>query len=260
MSQSEEILIKFDAIHKNYGDFTAVKEINLEIAKGELFGFLGPNGAGKTTMIRMLTGIIKPTSGSISIGGYDLYKEPIKAKALIGYVPDRPYLYEKLSPVEYFDFMGGLYNVPKERVKEVSERMLKLFDLWDKKNELIESFSHGMKQKTAMIAAILHDPEILVVDEPTVGLDPKSIKLVKEYFKQYTKEGKTLFLTTHTLSVAEDLCQRIAIIRHGEIVALGSLKDLQEQAKMPGNDLESVFLKLTEEEQEVGSNSSTATP
>jgi ABC-2 type transport system ATP-binding protein len=260
MSQSEEILIKFDAIHKNYGDFTAVKEINLEIAKGELLGFLGPNGAGKTTMIRMLTGIIKPTSGSISIGGYDLYKEPIKAKALIGYVPDRPYLYEKLSPVEYFDFMGGLYNVPKERVKEVSERMLKLFDLWDKKNELIESFSHGMKQKTAMIAAILHDPEILVVDEPTVGLDPKSIKLVKEYFKQYTKEGKTLFLTTHTLSVAEDLCQRIAIIRHGEIIALGSLKDLQEQAKMPGNDLESVFLKLTEEEQEVGSNSSTATP
>lgn len=260
MSQSEEILIKFDAIHKNYGDFTAVKKINLEIAKGELFGFLGPNGAGKTTMIRMLTGIIKPTSGSINIGGYDLYKEPIKAKALIGYVPDRPYLYEKLSPVEYFDFMGGLYNVHKERIKEVSERMLKLFDLWDKKNELIESFSHGMKQKTAMIAAILHDPEILVVDEPTVGLDPKSIKLVKEYFKQYTKEGKTLFLTTHTLSVAEDLCQRIAIIRHGEIVALGSLKDLQEQAKMPGNDLESVFLKLTEEEQEGSSNSSTATP
>ncbi len=260
MSQSEEILIKFDAIHKNYGDFTAVKEINLEIAKGELFGFLGPNGAGKTTMIRMLTGIIKPTSGSISIGGYDLYKEPIKAKSLIGYVPDRPYLYEKLSPVEYFEFMGGLYNVPKARIKEVSERMLKLFDLWDKKDELIESFSHGMKQKTAMIAAILHDPEILVVDEPTVGLDPKSIKLVKEYFKQYTQEGKTLFLTTHTLSVAEDLCQRIAIIRHGEIVALGSLKDLQEQAKMPGNDLESVFLKLTEEEQEVSSNSSTAVP
>ena len=260
MSQSQEILIKFDAIHKNYGDFTAVKEINLEIAKGELFGFLGPNGAGKTTMIRMLTGIIKPTSGSISIGGYDLYKEPIKAKSLIGYVPDRPYLYEKLSPVEYFEFMGGLYNVPKARIKEVSERMLKLFDLWDKKDELIESFSHGMKQKTAMIAAILHDPEILVVDEPTVGLDPKSIKLVKEYFKQYTQEGKTLFLTTHTLSVAEDLCQRIAIIRHGEIVALGSLKDLQEQAKMPGNDLESVFLKLTEEEQEVSSNSSTAVP
>ncbi len=248
MNQNETI-IKFDSIHKKYGDFTAVKEINLEIAKGELFGFLGPNGAGKTTMIRMLTGIIKPTTGSITIGTYDLYKEPMKAKSMIGYVPDRPYLYEKLSPVEYFEFMGGLYNVNHDRIKEISEKMLKLFDLWDKRNELIESFSHGMKQKTAMIAAILHDPEILVVDEPTVGLDPKSIKLVKEYFKHLTNEGKTLFLTTHTLSVAEDLCQRIAIIRHGEIVALGNLQELQQQAKMPGNDLESVFLKLTEEEQ-----------
>ena len=250
MSQNNESIIKFDSIHKQYGDFTAVKEITLEIAKGELFGFLGPNGAGKTTMIRMLTGIIRPTSGRINIGGYDLYKDPLKAKAMIGYVPDRPYLYEKLSPVEYFDFMGGLYNVKKERIKEISEKMLKLFDLWEKKDELIESFSHGMKQKTAMIAAILHDPEILVVDEPTVGLDPRSIKLVKEYFKNLTNEGKTLFLTTHTLSVAEDLCQRIAIIRHGEIAALGTLSQLQEQAKLPGNDLEAVFLKLTEEENE----------
>ena len=250
MNQNNETIIKFDSIHKQYGDFSAVKEISLEISRGELFGFLGPNGAGKTTMIRMLTGIIRPTSGRITIGGYDLYENPIKAKALIGYVPDRPYLYEKLTPVEYFDFMGGLYSVPKERIKEISEKMLKLFDLWNKRNELIESFSHGMKQKTAMIAAILHNPDILVVDEPTVGLDPKSIKLVKDFFKQYTDEGKTLFLTTHTLSVAEDLCQRIAIIRHGEIAALGNLKQLQEQAKMPGNDLESVFLKLTEEEEE----------
>lgn len=250
MNQNNESIIKFDSIHKEYGDFTAVKEITLEIAKGELFGFLGPNGAGKTTMIRMLTGIIRPTSGRINIGGYDLYKDPLKAKAMIGYVPDRPYLYEKLSPVEYFEFMGGLYNVKKERIKEISEKMLKLFDLWEKKDELIESFSHGMKQKTAMIAAILHDPEILVVDEPTVGLDPRSIKLVKEYFKNLTNEGKTLFLTTHTLSVAEDLCQRIAIIRHGEIAALGTLTQLQEQAKLPGNDLEAVFLKLTEEENE----------
>ncbi len=250
MNQNDESIIKFDSIHKEYGDFTAVKEITLEIAKGELFGFLGPNGAGKTTMIRMLTGIIRPTSGRINIGGYDLYKDPLKAKAMIGYVPDRPYLYEKLSPVEYFEFMGGLYNVKKERIKEISEKMLKLFDLWEKKDELIESFSHGMKQKTAMIAAILHDPEILVVDEPTVGLDPRSIKLVKEYFKNLTNEGKTLFLTTHTLSVAEDLCQRIAIIRHGEIAALGTLTQLQEQAKLPGNDLEAVFLKLTEEENE----------
>lgn len=247
MNQKTETIIKFQNIHKQYGDFTAIKEINLEVAKGELFGFLGPNGAGKTTMIRMLTGIIRPTSGNIKIGDYDLYKEPQKSRAMIGYVPDRPYLYEKLSPIEYFDFMGGLYNLDKSRVKEISEKMLKQFDLWDKRNELIESFSHGMKQKTAMIAAILHDPDILVVDEPTVGLDPKSIKLVKEYFKQITSEGKTLFLTTHTLSVAEDLCQRIAIINHGEIIALGGLQDLQNQAQMPGNNLENVFLKLTQE-------------
>lgn len=248
MNQNTEAIIRFEKIHKKYGDFTAIKEINLEVAKGELFGFLGPNGAGKTTMIRMLTGIIKPSSGSIKIGDYDLYKQPEKARTMIGYVPDRPYLYEKLTPLEYFEFMGGLYDLKASRIKEVSEKMLKLFDLWDKRNELIESFSHGMKQKTAMIAAILHDPAILVVDEPTVGLDPKSIKLVKEYFKQITNEGKTLFLTTHTLSVAEDLCKRIAIIRHGEIIALGNQRDLQEQAKLPGNDLESVFLKLTEEE------------
>lgn len=258
MNQNKETIIKFESIHKQYGDFTAVKEISLEIAKGELFGFLGPNGAGKTTMIRMLTGIIRPTSGEITIGGYNLYKEPTQAKSLIGYVPDRPYLYEKLSPLEYFDFMGGLYNVPKERIKEIAERMLKLFDLWDKRDELIESFSHGMKQKTAMIAAILHDPQILVVDEPTVGLDPKSIKLVKDYFKQITNEGKTLFLTTHTLSVAEDLCQRIAIIRHGEIAALGTLEELQEQAKLPGNDLEAVFLKLTEEAQETSDSTNSS--
>ena len=250
MSQNNEVIIKFDSIQKQYGDFSAVKGISLEVSRGELFGFLGPNGAGKTTMIRMLTGIIRPTSGSITIGGFDLYKDPIKAKSMIGYVPDRPYLYEKLTPIEYFEFMGGLYNVKKERIKEISERMLKMFDLREKRDELIESFSHGMKQKVAMIAAILHDPDILVVDEPTVGLDPRSIKLVKEYFKSWTNEGKTLFLTTHTLSVAQDLCQRIAIIRHGEIAALGNLSQLQEQAKLPGNDLESVFLKLTEEENE----------
>lgn len=248
MNQNEAI-IEFSSIKKQYGDFHAVKGIELSIGKGELFGFLGPNGAGKTTMIRILTGIIKPTSGKVLIGGYDLYKEPDMAKSLIGFVPDRPYLYEKLTPLEYFDFMGGLYNVGKERIVSKGEEMLKLFSLWDRRNELIESFSHGMKQKVAMSAAILHDPEIFVVDEPTVGLDPKSVKLAKEFFKSLIAEGKTVFLTTHTLSVAEDLCNRIAIIRNGEIVALGSMKELQNLASLPGNDLETVFLKITEEEQ-----------
>ncbi|MDD3148845.1 MAG: ABC transporter ATP-binding protein [Candidatus Riflebacteria bacterium] len=250
MNQND-VMIRFSEIMKRYGDFSALKSINLDIRKGELFGFLGPNGAGKTTLIRILTGIIKPTSGKVFVGSFDLFAQPDQAKALLGYVPDRPYLYEKLTPLEYFDFMGGLYNVSRERVLKKGEEMLKLFSLWDRRHELIESFSHGMKQKVAMSAAILHDPEIFVVDEPTVGLDPRSVKLAKDYFKSLVAEGKTVFLTTHTLSVAEDLCDRIAIIRNGDIVALGNLEELQKRASMPGNDLEAVFLKITEEEQSV---------
>jgi ABC-2 type transport system ATP-binding protein len=251
MNQNNQV-IEFSQIKKFYGEFQAVKNIDLSIKRGELFGFLGPNGAGKTTMIRILTGIIKPTSGRVLIGGHDLYEEPEKAKRLIGFVPDRPYLYEKLTPLEYFDFMGGLYNVGRQQAASRGEEMLKLFSLWDRRNELIESFSHGMKQKVAMSAAILHDPEIFVVDEPTVGLDPRSVRLAKDFFKSLIEKGTTVFLTTHTLSVAQDLCHRIAIIRNGEIVALGSMEELQQKAKLPGNDLESVFLKITEEEQEAG--------
>jgi ABC-2 type transport system ATP-binding protein len=248
MNQNEPI-IEFSNISKLYGKFSAIKEINLNIGRGELFGFLGPNGAGKTTLIRILTGIIKPTSGKVLIQGFDLYKEPDQAKAKIGFVPDRPYLYEKLTPIEYFDFMAGLYNTDPARAQIKGEEMLRLFNLWDRKNELIESFSHGMKQKIAMSAAILHDPDIFVVDEPTVGLDPRSVKLAKDFFRSLIQKGKTIFLTTHTLSVAQDLCNRIAIIRNGEIIALGSMEELQRQASLPGNDLESVFLKITEEEQ-----------
>ncbi len=246
-------IIEFENIVKKYGDFSALKGINLNISKGELFGFLGPNGAGKTTLIRILTGIIKQTSGKVSISGFDLNLQPEKAKSLLGFVPDRPYLYEKLTPLEYFEFMGGLYNVPENTIQEKGKEMLELFSLWERRNELIESFSHGMKQKVAMSAATLHDPDVFVVDEPTVGLDPKSVRLAKNFFKELTNRGKTVFLTTHTLSVAQDLCDRIAIIRQGEIVALGNMSELQEKAKLPGNDLESVFLKITEEEQEAKS-------
>ncbi len=253
MSQNET-MIRFDGIKKQYGNFVALKSINLDIGKGELFGFLGPNGAGKTTLIRILTGIIKPSAGKVFVGSFDLYAEPDKAKALLGYVPDRPYLYEKLTPLEYFDFMGGLYNVPARVTQEKGEEMLRLFSLWDRRHELIESFSHGMKQKVAMSAATLHDPDIFVVDEPTVGLDPRSVKLAKDFFRALADRGKTVFLTTHTLSVAEDLCDRIAIIRNGDIVALGNLEELQKRASMPGNDLEAVFLKITEEEQAAASS------
>lgn len=249
MSQNENA-IQFDHIRKLYGNFCALSNVNLEIKRGELFGFLGPNGAGKTTLIRILTGIIKPSSGNVIIGGHNLFEAPEKAKSLIGFVPDRPYLYEKLTPLEYFDFMGGLYNVKSDRIIETGEKMLKLFGLWERRNELVESFSHGMKQKVAMSAAVLHDPEIFVVDEPTVGLDPRSVKLAKGFFRQLTQEGKTVFLTTHTLSVAQDLCDRIGIIRQGDIVALGTIDELRHKASMPGNSLEEVFLRITEEEME----------
>ena len=249
MNQSnQEPVISFRDIRKIYGEFQAVKGINLDIHGGELFGFLGPNGAGKTSLIRILTGIIRPTSCTITICGKDFLADTTSAKRHLGYVPDRPYLYDKLTPMEYFDFVAGLYDVPYQAVVEKGSEFLKLFGLWDWREELIESFSHGMKQKVAMCSALLHDPDIFVVDEPTVGLDPKSVKLMKSVFRDLVAKGKTVFLTTHTLSVAEDLCHRIGIIHHGEVVALGSMDHLRESAKSPGSNLESVFLKITEEE------------
>lgn len=249
MSQSDPVIV-LEGIRKKYGEFEALKGIDLTIAGGEMFGFLGPNGAGKTTLIRILTGILKPTSGKVLICGNDLLAAPERAKARLGYVPDRPYLYEKLTPLEYFDFVAGLYAIPHPDVVRRGEEMLRMFSLWEWRNELIESFSHGMKQKVAMSSALLHDPDIFVVDEPTVGLDPKSVKMVRDFFKALVKRGKTVFLTTHTLSVAEDLCHRIGIIHHGDLVALGTMDNLRELASSPGSDLESVFLKITEEEEE----------
>ncbi|RCK81740.1 MAG: ABC transporter, ATP-binding protein [Candidatus Ozemobacter sibiricus] len=247
MNPSDPVIVLKD-IRKRYGTFEALKGIDLTIPAGELFGFLGPNGAGKTTLIRILTGILKPTTGTVTIGGADLLTQPEIAKSRIGYVPDRPYLYEKLTPLEYFDFVAGLYALPEGQARQRGEEMLHRFTLWEWRDELIESFSHGMKQKVAMSAALLHDPDILVVDEPTVGLDPRSVKIVRDFFKDLVRRGKTIFLTTHTLSVAEDLCDRIGIIHHGTLVALGTIDALREQARSPGSDLESIFLKLTEEE------------
>jgi ABC-2 type transport system ATP-binding protein len=242
--------ISLHGLRKRYGEFEALKGIDLEVQPGELFGFLGPNGAGKTTLIRILTGIIRPTAGRIFVAGHDVLTAPEAAKARIGYIPDRPYLYEKLTPLEYFEFMAGLYNVAIPNALARGEDLLRLFRLYEWRNELIESFSHGMKQKTAIVAALLHDPAILVVDEPTVGLDPKSVKLLKVFFRELVeKHGKTIFLTTHTLSVAEDLCDRIGIIHHGKLAAMGTMTDLRGQAKSPGSHLEDIFLRITEEEE-----------
>lgn len=247
MNPSEEIL-RLEGVKKKYGGFVALKGIDLVIKSGELFGFIGPNGAGKTTMIRIIVGIIKPTSGSVVISGLDLLRRPELAKFKVGYVPDRPYLYEKLTPLEHFEFIGGLYSVDAGTIQKIGEEMLNLFGLWEWRNELIESFSHGMKQKIAITSALLHDPDIFIVDEPMVGLDPKSVRFVKDFFKKWVQRGKSLFLTTHTLSVAQDMCSRIGIINHGEVIALGNMAELIDQSKNSSKDLESVFLTLTEEE------------
>ena len=244
-TNQNELIISLRNVKKKYGEFEALKTIDLDVRKGELFGFIGPNGAGKTTMIRIMTGIIKPTSGTILIEGIDLLREPERAKFKVGYVPDRPYLYEKLTPLEHFEFVGGLYSVPYEQIQRIGEDMLRLFVLWEWRTELIESFSHGMKQKIAITSSLLHDPHVLIVDEPMVGLDPKSARLVKDIFLKLAGRGTTLFMCTHVLEIAEKLCDRVGIMIEGRMTACGTVSELEAQAKTTGSDLEGIFLSLT---------------
>jgi ABC-2 type transport system ATP-binding protein len=213
------------------------------VAEGEIFGFLGPNGAGKTTTIKMMAGLLQPTAGSIQIHGYDVQKEPLKAKAVTGFIPDRPFLYEKLTAVEFMHFVAALYEMgdAKKRIAE----LLDLFGLPDWKNELVENFSHGMKQRLVMASALLHRPKVLVVDEPMVGLDPRGSRLVKDIFKDLASNGVTVFMSTHTLEIVEQMCTRVAIINLGKIIAEGSVEDLGRMARMPESHLEPIFLRLT---------------
>ncbi len=236
-------MIKLTSLTKVYGALTAVKSISLEVAPGEVFGFLGPNGAGKTTTIKMMAGLLQPTSGEVRINGFDVQKEPLKAKAITGFIPDRPYLYEKLTAGEFMLFTAKLYGMDDsdERMGE----LLDLFGLSEWSGELIENFSHGMKQRLVMASALLHDPKVLVVDEPMVGLDPRGARLVKDLFKDLAAKGVTVFMSTHTLEIVENMCSRVAIINHGEIIAEGSVEDLGRMARMPESHLEPIFLRLT---------------
>jgi ABC-2 type transport system ATP-binding protein len=220
-----------------------VKGISLEVAPGEVFGFLGPNGAGKTTTIKMMAGLLQPTSGEVRINGFDVQKEPLKAKAVTGFIPDRPYLYEKLTAGEFMQFVSKLYDMTGTE-KRIGE-LLGLFGLTEWAGELIENFSHGMKQRLVMASALLHDPKVLVVDEPMVGLDPRGARLVKDLFKDLAAKGVTIFMSTHTLEIVENMCSRVAIINHGEIIAEGSVEDLGRLARMPESHLEPIFLRLT---------------
>ncbi len=251
-------MIRIEHLSKNYGNINALSDLSLNISTGEFFGFLGPNGAGKTTTIKIIAGLLQPSSGQVVLSGdgtgeYDISLEAEKAKALTGYIPDRPYLYEKLTGYEYVHFVGGLYNVPRKEIDEHIKEYFKLFDLLDAAHYLIESYSHGMRQKAVMTGALVHNPKVLVVDEPMVGLDPRSSRLVKDLLKRKSREGMTIFLSTHTLDVAEELCDRIGIIQRGHLIALGTMEELRSLAKEEVSDLrlESVFLKLTEEEVDI---------
>jgi ABC-2 type transport system ATP-binding protein len=239
-------MIDLIGLTKIFKGLKAVDDVNLGIRPGVIYGFLGPNGAGKTTTIKMMAGVLLPTSGRIIIDGMDISVKPSEVKRIIGFIPDRPFLYEKLSGIEFLRFLAGLYNL--DHSSSLDDRLMNLLDLFDLshwKDELIESYSHGMKQRLVMCAALLHDPKVLIVDEPMVGLDPRGARLVKDIFMDLALEGKTIFMSTHSLDVAQEVCQEVAIIQTGRIIATGTPDRLRAAAGIDG-DLENVFLKLTE--------------
>ncbi len=240
-------MIKLINLTKFYRGLRAVDQINLEIKKGVCFGFLGPNGAGKTTTIKMMAGVLKPTKGQIIIDGHDLAKDPSAAKQCVGFIPDRPFMYEKLTGLEFLYFVADLYSLDSTPMlnRRIGD-LLELFELRHWEEELIESYSHGMKQRLIMCAALVHQPKVLIVDEPMVGLDPKGARLVKNIFRDQAEKGTTLFMSTHSLEVAEEVCDEIAIIQKGRIIVRGTAGELREQAGMDGK-LEDVFLRLTQE-------------
>ena len=238
-------MIEIHDLTKKYGDFTAVDGLSLTVAPGEIFGFLGPNGAGKTTTIRILAGLSLPTSGEARVGGHDVVRDAIAAKRLIGYVPDRPYLYEKLTGRELLQFIANLYSKPWSDCEPRALELLRYFELSDWTDARIENLSHGMKQKLVIIGALVHDPTVLIIDEPMVGLDALAQRQVKLLFRRLADEGRTVFLTTHTLSVAEAVCDRIAILSRGRVVATGPTLQLKTEAGQAGSPLEDVFLQLT---------------
>jgi ABC-2 type transport system ATP-binding protein len=238
-------MLQLTGIVKRYGDFGAVNGLDLRVPRGEIFGFLGPNGAGKTTTIRMIAGVLEPTEGSVVIGGYDLATHPMEAKSRIGYIPDRPFLYEKLSGGEFLRFVSGIWGKDEPASEDRADGLLEIFNLSEWKHELIESYSHGMRQKLLITSALIHQPELIVVDEPMVGLDPRSARILKDLFRVYVERGGTVFLSSHTLEVVEAVCDRIAIIREGVVIAKGTMDDLRQQVDSGGADLEEIFLKVT---------------
>jgi ABC-2 type transport system ATP-binding protein len=239
-------MIKLINLTKLYKGLRAVDHIHLDVQQGRIFGFLGPNGAGKTTTIKMMAGILKPTEGTIIIDGKDIAQQPSEVKRVVGFIPDRPYLYEKLTGYEFLHFIAGLYQL--NHFSTLNTRLIDLMTLFELSHwgdELIESYSHGMKQRLVMCAALVHEPKVLIVDEPMVGLDPKGARLVKDIFRDQAARGTTIFMSTHSLEVAQEVCQEIAIIQAGQVIANGTPEALKHNAGVVGS-LENLFLKLTE--------------
>jgi len=244
MIPGNSILIETQNLVKRYGDKIAVDDVSFQVYAGEVFGFLGPNGAGKTTTIKMIVGLLQPTAGIVKVGGYNVQTQPLQAKAASGYVPDTPNLYPKLSGRELLRFVGDLFELDRQQVNRRIDELLRLFDLIEAGDDPIDSYSHGMQQKTALAAALMHDPKVLVLDEPTVGLDPRSARLIKDMLRQLANRGAAVFLSTHILEIAERMCDRIGIINQGKLIAVGSMDELRALGKGE-TSLEDIFLSLT---------------
>jgi ABC-2 type transport system ATP-binding protein len=242
-------MVECDGLTKRFGNLTAVDNLNLTVRAGELFGFLGPNGAGKTTSIKMITGLLRPTTGTARVGGFDIQRQPMEAKRIFGYIPDNPFLYEKLTGREFLSFMADLYSVANTGRSEKIDDLLHLFELSEKGDELIQGYSRGMRQKIALAGALIHTPKVIFLDEPTVGLDPKSARLMKDILRKLCDEGCTVFVSTHILEIAERMCDRFAIINRGNIVALGTIDELRNLEASQDKSLEDIFLRLTSGEE-----------
>ena len=239
-------MIRLDRVEKRYGSFQALRPLDLEVEDGEVFGFLGPNGAGKTTTIRMLAGVLVPTSGTIHIDGIDIVADPVQSKRRVGYIPDRPYLYDKLTAREFLQFVGGMYGMQPAETRARGDALLADHDLLGRADELVEAYSHGMKQRLVLSAALLHQPRLLIVDEPMVGLDPHGARRIKDRFREVADSGRTVFLSTHSLDTAQEVCDRVGILFKGRLVALGRVDELL--SGRGSTDLEQVFLQITQEE------------
>jgi ABC-2 type transport system ATP-binding protein len=238
-------LIETRGLVKRYGDKLAVNNVSFDVRSGEVFGFLGPNGAGKTTTIKMIVGLLQPTAGTIRMAGHDVQAEPLGAKAASGYVPDTPNLYAKLTGRELLRFVGDLYGLDRGQAARRIDELLRMFDLAAAADDTIDSYSHGMQQKTSLAAALMHDPRVLVLDEPTVGLDPKSARLIKDILRQMADRGAAVMLSTHILEIAERMCDRVGIIDHGQLIAVGTMDELRAMSSSGEASLEDIFLGLT---------------